>query len=265
MEFINMRKLANEEFEKMKRQNQRKKEVAEAKKAESASATARRDSRPIGEMGRDELIEYLNTIGIKVEKKVDQLNEASRYLALRVNGGRLTLPSREFDAYPVPDKENLPSGGWYGWSEIVKTNSSSLNSSICIFTTTRSPREDYRMSWGKFGKNFTTAELINDSEAKLTCYEITADDKDENGIVKQTFLLEKLVEWINNSGSEDSAAGAQAAEEKTPESDRSNGGRRKKKRSKTRKKRKKKTRRGGKRKTRKRKSRRKRKRKTRRR
>lgn len=237
-----MMALAKREFEKMKRQKQR--EAAE-KQEEPASAAAA-PSRPMGEMGRDELIEYLNNMGKIVERKVDELYGSfhPRYLALRVNGrSSLLMLSDNFDAYPVPDEENLPGGGWYTWSGIIKSNTSTENSSVCIFVTNRTPRPDYRMDWGKFGKHFTKEELINDPEAKLRCYEITADDKDENGIVKQTFLLEKLVEWINESDTGDAGRG----EEKIPESDSPKGGRRKKKRAKTRKKKKKKTRRGGKR------------------
>ena len=238
-----MMTIAQREFKKMKRKKQQK-EAAE-KEAEPASAAAA-PSRPMGEMGRDELIEYLNNMGEIVERKVDDLygSFGDRYLALRVNGrSSFLMLSDNFDAYPVPAEENLPGGGWYGWSEIIKSNTSTQNSSVCIFVTNRTPRRDYNMDWGKFGKNFTKEELINDPEAKLRCYEITADDKDKNGIVKQTFLLEKLVEWINDS--ETGHAGR--AEEKIPESDSSKGGRRKKKRAKTRKKRKNKTRRGGKR------------------
>lgn len=234
-----MMALAKREFKKMKRKKQRE---AAAKEAESAPAAAA-PSRPTGEMGRDELIEYLNNMGKIVERKVDELNE-SRYLALRVNGRySLLMLSDDFDAYPVPDEDKLPGGGWYTWSEIIKSNTTPENSSVCIFITNHSPRPDYRMEWGKFGKHLTKEELINDPEAKLRCYEITANDKDKNGIVKQTFLLEKLVEWINDSDTGDAGRG----EEKTPDSDSSRGGRRKKKRAKTRKKRKKKTRRGGKR------------------
>jgi len=238
--------LAKDEFKKMKRKKEREAEAA--KVAEPASAAAA-PSRPMGEMGRDELIEYLNNMGKKVEIKVDQLDESSRRLALRVNGGGLTLPSRKFDAYPVPDDENLPGGGWYGWSEIVKRNTSPENSSICIFSTTIWPTPDYGMNWGKFGKRLTREKLINDPKTKLRCYEINDDDKDEDGIVKQTFLLEKLVEWINDSDTEDSAAGAQSpGEQKRSESASSKGGRRKKKRTRTRRTRR--TRRGGRRKTR---------------
>ena len=247
-----MMELAKKEFKKIKRKKTEE-QAAAAKVAEPASAAAAAAPSHSGreEITIEELVEYLNKMGKKVERKVDQLDESSRRLALRVNGGGLTLPSRKFDAYPVPDDENLPAGGWYGWSEKVKSLTNPENSSICIFSTSIWPTPDYGMNWGKFGKRLTREELINDPEAKLRCYEINDDNKDENGIVKQTFLLEKLVEWINDSDTEDSAAGAQSpGEQKRSESASSKGGRRKKKRHKTRKKRKKKTRRGGRRKTR---------------